>query len=79
MFFIPRIVFARISQNTHGIVAEQYLEFIRFYMRIKKNYASLKKNVSLWDENSVEYLTINHESIVKKLFQIFSEEIFNCV
>ena len=29
---------------------ETFLEFIHFYMRIKKNYASLK-NVSLWDGN----------------------------
>ena len=26
---------------------EPFLEFIHFYMKIKKNYASLKKNVSL--------------------------------
>ena len=54
MFFTPRIFFARNIQNIYAIVAEWknlFLEYARFYMRIKRNYASLKKTVTLWDGN----------------------------
>ena len=54
MFFIPGIVFLRISQNIDAIAAEGKslsLELAHFYMSKKKNYASLKKSISLWDGN----------------------------
>ena len=68
MFFIPRIVFVSNAQNIYVIVAEwknPFLELIHFYMKIKKNYVSLKKNErwKLWDgtcemETAVQYLSI---------------------
>ena len=45
MFFIPRIVFVKNAQNIYAIVAEWknlFVELIYCYIRIKKNYASLR-------------------------------------
>ena len=62
MFFIPRIVFVRNNQNIYTIVVEwknYFWEFTYFYMRIKKNYASLKKTFHYLLETTYEYLSIN--------------------
>ena len=50
MFFIHEKVFVRNAQNIYVIAVEWknfFLEFIHFYMRIKKNYASFKKKILL--------------------------------
>ena len=52
--FHSRIVFVGNVQNSCVIIAEWkkvFLEYTHFHMRIKRNYASLKKNVSLWNGN----------------------------
>ena len=63
MFFISRIVFVRNAQNIYTLehccrMKEPFLQFTHFYMRIKKNCVSQKKNPFLYEvETTVEYLS----------------------